>query len=77
MCLIFGMLKEMNGPQREYGSLRKKKSSFFGPAHLIVLEHSYFLLEFQTYDCYSHISTFSGEILFVTVFPIPFLLGSE
>lgn len=49
MCLIFGMLKEMNGLRSECGSLKKKKTkqnekkyknkkkpSYFGPAYLAV-----------------------------------------
>ena len=36
LCLIFGMLKEMNGLLSECGSL--KIPSFFGPAYLAVLE---------------------------------------
>ena len=34
------MLKEMDGLWSEYGSLKKKIPSFFGPAYLGVLEHS-------------------------------------
>lgn len=43
MCLIFGMLKEMNGLRSECGSLTKQtkqqnktKTSYFGPAYLAV-----------------------------------------
>ena len=43
--LTLQMLKEMDGLRSESGSL--KKTSFFGPVYLGVLEYSRFLLEFQ------------------------------
>ena len=70
------MLKETDGLLSEYGSL-EKIPSFFGPAYLGVLEHSCFLLEFLTQDCYSHMTILRSGILFVTVIPIPFHLESE
>lgn len=54
-----------------------KVPSFYGPAYLAVLVQSCFLPEFLTKDCYSSITTSSGEIPFVTVLPIPFHLESE
>ena len=58
-------------------AVKKKLLSYFGPAYLGGLEHSCFLLEFQIYDCYSHMTILRDGILFVTVIPILFCLESE
>lgn len=50
----------------------KKVPSFFGPAYLAVWNAVVSFLSFE-YDCYSHITIFSGESCLLLSFPFLFV----